>query len=131
MVPVEKFCFCLVVRGEALAGMFAGTPEAAWDGASDLSKELHIVRKPHAFHTVLSCAPKMYDELWVGGKCMYKLEPVVADGGELAVLRCLDPGRGDERVVAHLGELAEHLRRVQRRVDAPALGRVIDPLRRG
>ena len=29
--------------------------------------------------------PPMYDELWVGGKCMYKLEPVVADGGELIV----------------------------------------------
>ena len=27
----------------------------------------------------------MYDELWVGGKCMYKLEPVVADGGELII----------------------------------------------
>ena len=31
------------------------------------------------------CAPPMYDELWVGGKCMYKLEPVVADGGELII----------------------------------------------
>jgi len=27
----------------------------------------------------------MYDELWVGGKCMYKLEPVVAEGGELII----------------------------------------------
>jgi hypothetical protein len=27
----------------------------------------------------------MYSELWVGGKCMYKLEPVVADGGELTI----------------------------------------------
>jgi nickel-dependent lactate racemase len=27
----------------------------------------------------------MYDEVWVGGKCMYKLEPVVADGGELII----------------------------------------------
>jgi hypothetical protein len=27
----------------------------------------------------------MYEELWVGGKCVYKLEPVVADGGELIV----------------------------------------------
>ncbi len=27
----------------------------------------------------------MYDEMWVGGKCMYKLEPVVADGGELII----------------------------------------------
>ena len=27
----------------------------------------------------------MYDELWVAGKCMYKLEPVLADGGELII----------------------------------------------
>ena len=27
----------------------------------------------------------MYDEMWVGGKVMYKLEPVVADGGTLIV----------------------------------------------
>jgi lactate racemase len=27
----------------------------------------------------------MYDELWVGGKCMYKPEPVIADGGELII----------------------------------------------
>ncbi|HEX2818101.1 MAG TPA: hypothetical protein VHN39_17035, partial [Phenylobacterium sp.] len=33
----------------------------------------------------LSCAPAMYDELWVGGKCAYKLEPVVADGGEIVI----------------------------------------------
>ncbi len=85
MVPVEKLCFCLVVSGPNFAGMFAGTPEDAWDAASDLSQELHIVRKPRPFHTVLSCAPAMYDELWVGGKCMYKLEPVVAEGGELII----------------------------------------------
>jgi nickel-dependent lactate racemase len=85
MVAVEKLCFCLVVSGSGLAGIFAGTPESAWDAASDLSQELHIVRKPRPFNTVLSCAPTMYDELWVGGKCMYKLEPVVADGGELII----------------------------------------------
>ena len=27
----------------------------------------------------------MYDDLWVAGKGMYKLEPVVADGGELII----------------------------------------------
>jgi hypothetical protein len=30
-------------------------------------------------------APVMYDDIWVAGKCMYKLEPVVADGGELII----------------------------------------------
>lgn len=86
MVTVPKFCFAMVVHGKGeLAGLYAGTPEQAWDSASELSKELHITYKDRPFHTVLSCAPAMYDELWVGGKCMYKLEPIVADGGELII----------------------------------------------
>ena len=86
MVRVPKAAFCLVVAPDkTLAGLFVGTPEAAWSAAADLSNQVNVVRKPQPFHTVLSCAPKMYDDLWVGGKCMYKLEPVVADGGELII----------------------------------------------
>lgn len=85
MVSVDKLCFCLVVKGTGLAGLFAGAMEGAWNEASELSRELHIVHKERPFHTILSCAPAMYDELWVGGKCMYKLEPVLADGGELII----------------------------------------------
>ena len=85
MVNVPKLCLAMVVEKADLAGLFIGSPEAAWDEASELSKQLHITYKERPFYTVLSCAPKMYDELWVGGKCMYKLEPVVADGGELII----------------------------------------------
>ena len=85
MVQRPKLCFCLVTDGRALAGLYAGTPEAAWDAASELSRRLHITYKEHPFKTILSCAPAMYDELWTGGKCMYKLEPVLADGGELII----------------------------------------------
>ena len=85
LVKVPKSCLCMVVEKGGLAGLFAGDPVGAWDAASDLSRELHITNKERPFHTVLSCAPPMYDELWVGGKCMYKLEPVVADGGELII----------------------------------------------
>lgn len=85
LVEVPKLCFCLVVSGEGLAGAYAGSPEDAWDAASELSRQLHICYKEKPFHTILSCAPKMYDELWTGGKCMYKLEPVLADGGELII----------------------------------------------
>jgi nickel-dependent lactate racemase len=85
MVKAPKLCFCMVVEKGGLAGLFAGSPEEAWDKASDLSRQLHITYKDHPFRTILSCAPKMYDELWTGGKCMYKLEPVLADGGELII----------------------------------------------
>jgi nickel-dependent lactate racemase len=85
MVRVPKMCFCLVVDGPQLAGLYAGSPEAAWDAASELSRLRHITRRDCAFDTILSCAPPMYEELWTGGKCMYKLEPVLADGGELII----------------------------------------------
>ncbi|MCA9115189.1 MAG: DUF2088 domain-containing protein, partial [Planctomycetaceae bacterium] len=80
MIPCERRCLAFVVDPLArLYGAFYGTPEAAWDQAADLSGQVHIRREPRAYRQVLSCAPPMYDELWVAGKCMYKLEPVVAD----------------------------------------------------
>jgi nickel-dependent lactate racemase len=86
MVNADKLCFCMVVDPQKnLAGLFAGSPEAAWDKASDLSRKLHITYKQKPFHTIVSCCPPMYDELWTAGKCMYKLEPVLADGGELII----------------------------------------------
>jgi nickel-dependent lactate racemase len=62
-----------------------GTPEEAWSRAAELSQRMHILYKDRPYHTVLGRAPEMYDELWVGGKVMYKLEPVVADGGRLII----------------------------------------------
>jgi nickel-dependent lactate racemase len=84
-LPVERRCISLVVKENNLAGLYIGTPEEAWDAASDLSGKLHIIYKDQPFHTVLSCAPEMYEDLWTGGKCMYKLEPVIADGGKLFI----------------------------------------------
>jgi len=85
MVKIEKRCFCLNVMGKDCKGIFYGAPEEAWSAAADLSAKTHIVYKDKPFHSVLAMAPEMYDEIWVAGKCMYKLEPVVADAGELII----------------------------------------------
>jgi nickel-dependent lactate racemase len=85
MIPVEKHCFCLTVVGKNTKALFFGTPEGAWSEAADLSKDTHIIYKEKPFKSILAMAPLMYDDLWVAGKCMYKLEPVVADGGELII----------------------------------------------
>jgi nickel-dependent lactate racemase len=86
-VPVERQCAAMVVTKEnRLAGLWVGNPEEAWDRAADLSENLHIVRKPHPFRIVVGRAAGLYDELWTAGKVMYKLEPVVEDGGELIIL---------------------------------------------
>ena len=85
MLSVPTHLLAMVVRGSDLAGLYFGGCRDAWSAAADLSGKIHItcIDKPMA--SVLSRAPEMYDELWVAAKCMYKLEPVVADGGELII----------------------------------------------
>ncbi len=86
MISATRRCLAFVVaKNGNLHGLFYGTPEAAWDQASSLSSQVHINWVDKPYRQVLSCAPLMYDELWVAGKCMYKLEPVVADDGELII----------------------------------------------
>jgi nickel-dependent lactate racemase len=86
MIPTPRHYIAMVVRpGNELAGLYVGTPEDAWSEAADLSSKLHVRYTPRQYHTVLGVAPEMYDELWVGGKVMYKLEPVVEDGGTLII----------------------------------------------
>jgi nickel-dependent lactate racemase len=86
LVPVPRLGISLAVREDGgLAGLFVGKVEEAWSLAADLAEKLHVMHTGRQFHTVLGLAPAMYDEMWVGGKVMYKLEQVVADGGRLIV----------------------------------------------
>ncbi|HEC05689.1 MAG TPA: DUF2088 domain-containing protein, partial [Thiolapillus brandeum] len=85
LLDMPKICLSMVTTDEGLHGLFIGTPEKAFSDAADLSARIHVVYVDHPFERVLSICPTMYDDLWTAGKCMYKLEPVVADGGELII----------------------------------------------
>ena len=54
-------------------------------GGGDLSTQVHVVYTDKAYKTILSVMPTMYDDLWTAGKGMYKMEPVVAEGGEVII----------------------------------------------
>jgi nickel-dependent lactate racemase len=84
-IDKPKLCFSLVVKGEGLAGLFIGPPKEAWRAAADLSAKLHILYVDKPFQRVLSVMPEMYDDLWTAAKGMYKLEPAIADGGEVII----------------------------------------------
>ncbi|MGA2322292.1 MAG: lactate racemase domain-containing protein [Sedimentisphaerales bacterium] len=77
--------FAIVSDKEQFKGIFIGDCVEAWERAADLSAKVHIVYKDKPYKTVLGIAPKMYDEIWTAGKVMYKLEPVIADGGMLII----------------------------------------------
>lgn len=85
-LPTPRTCFAFAVddRHELLC-LFAGSPEAAWSRAADFSAQAHIRYLDRPFKRVLGLTPPIYEELWVAGKAMYKLEPIVADGGELVI----------------------------------------------
>lgn len=84
-IPTPTTLIALVVVDKGLAGLFIGDMLSAWSAAADLSSARHIVWVDKPFQRVLSCAPPMYDELWTAGKAMYKLEPALAEGGELII----------------------------------------------
>jgi len=85
MIKTPTCLLAMVVKGHDLAGLYFGEVQEAWSAAADLSSQTHITYVDRPYNSVLSQAPEMYDELWVGAKCMYKLEPIVADGGELII----------------------------------------------
>ena len=85
LIPRPTSCFALVVTKEGTAGLFFGTPQEAWKDAAALSAKRHIVWMDRPFRRVLSVLPELYDDLWTGGKGMYKLEPAVEDGGEVII----------------------------------------------
>jgi nickel-dependent lactate racemase len=85
MVRTPVTLVSMVVQGQDLAGLFVGDLIGAWQAAADLSSQRHIQWVDRPYQRVLSWAPPMYDELWTGAKAMYKLEPAIADGGEVIV----------------------------------------------
>ncbi|HKJ68744.1 MAG TPA: lactate racemase domain-containing protein, partial [bacterium] len=85
MINVPTICFSLVVQDRGLAGLYIGPPEDSWHAAADLSAQIHIKYVDEPFRQVLSIVPEMYDDIWTAAKGMYKMEPVIADGGEVII----------------------------------------------
>ncbi|NDJ60259.1 MAG: DUF2088 domain-containing protein [Chloroflexi bacterium] len=85
MFPIPITLISMITEGDGLAGMFIGKYEETFRAAAQLSSQRQIVWHEQPYQRVLAVAPPMYDELWVAAKAMYKLEPVVADGGELII----------------------------------------------
>ena len=84
-IPTPTSLIAMVMHGDDLRGLFVGDMESTWRRATELSAELDIVWVDAPYRRVLSVVPEMYDDLWTGAKGMYKLEPAIADGGEVVI----------------------------------------------
>jgi nickel-dependent lactate racemase len=85
-LKTPRHCFAFAVNDQhELSCLFAGEPREAWSHAADYSARLHIKYLDKPYKRVLGLTPPIYEEIWVAGKAMYKLEPIVAEGGELVI----------------------------------------------
>jgi nickel-dependent lactate racemase len=84
-IDIPKLSICIVTCETGVAGLFIGPPQPTWARAADLSAQLHVRYYDKPFERVLSVIPEMYDDLWTGAKGVLKVEPVVADGGEIII----------------------------------------------
>lgn len=87
LIPATRLALCLVVKsgsGEIEAASL-GTSDDAWAAAAAIAAETHVVYVDKPFQRVISVMPRRYDDIWTAAKGFYKLEPAVADGGEVVI----------------------------------------------
>ena len=85
MIDTPKLFCNMVVTHHGMAGLFVGEYKEAWLEAVELSSQLHVRYVDRRFKRVLSVMPELYDDIWTAAKGMYKVEPVVEDGGEVII----------------------------------------------
>jgi nickel-dependent lactate racemase len=85
LIPAEKIAFSVVgeAGSDALHSISFGDTIASWASAAEVCAATHVTYLDTPVLRVLSLVPEMYEDLWTGAKGFYKLEPVVADGGEV------------------------------------------------
>ncbi|GAB2672144.1 lactate racemase domain-containing protein [Thalassiella azotivora] len=85
LIPSQTLALCVVVESGAstLHAAAFGDPRAAWAAAADVSAETHVRYLDAPVRRVVSLIPEKYDDIWTAAKGFYKLEPVVADGGQV------------------------------------------------
>lgn len=104
LVPGERHALCVVVDRDSgeLESMAFGSALSAWAEAVEVAAESHVELLAEPVERVLSLVPVRYHDLWTGAKGFYKVEPAVADGGEVVIfaphiteIAAMHPGIGD------------------------------------
>ena len=103
LIPAEKIALCAVtaetedgaadsaigstvtspVRTSGLHSLSFGDTVASWASAAEVCAATHVTYLDAPVRRVFSIVPQMYDDIWTAAKGFYKVEPVVADDGEV------------------------------------------------
>ncbi|MHA6513127.1 lactate racemase domain-containing protein [Tessaracoccus sp. Z1128] len=87
LIPSTKLLLGMIVKpgSDDLQFLSFGDTRTSWEACAQVSSQVHVKYVPKAYKRVVSVIPTMYEDMWTGAKGFYKMEPVVADGGELII----------------------------------------------
>lgn len=87
LVDSERHALCVVVEADSgdLESVSFGDPVGSWAAAAEIAAQSHVRYLDRPVDRVLSLVSPRYDDMWTGAKGFYKVEPVVADGGEVVL----------------------------------------------
>ncbi|WP_112242280.1 lactate racemase domain-containing protein [Kribbella monticola] len=85
LIPAEKLALSVVAQSgtNALNAVAFGDTASSWRAAAAVSAETHVRYLEEPVRRVVSLMPPRYQDIWTAAKGFYKVEPIVADGGEV------------------------------------------------
>jgi nickel-dependent lactate racemase len=82
-VPLLALCLVVETGSSTVSSLSFGSPHTAWEYASAVSAKKHIKFLDKPVKRVVSIIPSRYQDIWTAAKGMYKVEPIIQDGGEV------------------------------------------------
>jgi nickel-dependent lactate racemase len=85
LIPADKLALSVVAQSgtNALHAVAFGDTISSWQAAAAVSAETHVRYLDQPVRRVVSLMPPRYQDIWTAAKGFYKVEPIVADGGEV------------------------------------------------
>ena len=84
-VPLLALCLTVETGSSVISSLSFGAPHTAWEYAAAVSAKKHIKFLKTPVKRVISIIPPRYQDIWTAAKGMYKVEPIIEDGGEVII----------------------------------------------
>jgi len=87
LIPTHRLGICLVVKSgtDEIEYVATGELDDAWALSSEVAADSHIEYVDKPFKKVVAMMPTRYADMWTAAKGCYKIQPAMAEGGEVVI----------------------------------------------
>jgi len=87
LIPTHRLGICLVVKSgtDEIEYVATGELDDAWALSSEVAADSHIEYVDKPFTKVVAMMPTRYADMWTAAKGCYKMQPAMAEGGEVII----------------------------------------------